>query len=193
EQLEILIRIGAFRFTGKTKYELMWEKNAALDPQRQREGRFATGTLFEHPHEDFTLPRLHEGPNDQAFDEIELLGFPLCSPFELLAPGHDHEGILAEHLPRFVGRIVTILGYYVCKRDVRTVKGEWMAFGTWLDREGRFFDTTHFPDFLQRHPFRGKGIYRIEGRVVEEFGFPSLEAVRMQRLPFVRDERYDEA
>jgi DNA polymerase-3 subunit alpha len=41
-------------------------------------------------------------------------------------------------------------------------------------------------------PFRGKGIYKIEGKVVEEYGFPSIEVVKMERLPFVQDERYVE-
>jgi DNA polymerase-3 subunit alpha len=35
-------------------------------------------------------------------------------------------------------------------------------------------------------------VYRIEGKVVEEYGFPSLEVVKMERLPFRRDERYGE-
>ncbi len=65
-----------------------------------------------------------------------------------------------------------------------------MHFGTWLDREGRFFDTTHFPNFAKLSPFRGKGIYRIEGRVAEEYGFPSIEVVKMERLAWRRDERY---
>ncbi len=65
-----------------------------------------------------------------------------------------------------------------------------MAFGTWIDRNGQFFDTTHFPDFLKRHPFRGKGIYFIKGKVTEDFGFPSVEVIGMERLPYVQDERY---
>ena len=44
EQLEILIRIGAFRFTGMNKYELMWEKNAVFNPGKKRVG---TGSLFD--------------------------------------------------------------------------------------------------------------------------------------------------
>ena len=65
-----------------------------------------------------------------------------------------------------------------------------MHFGTWLDCEGHFLDTTHFPPSLKRSPFAGKGIYRIRGKVVEDFGFFSLEVIDMERLPFRKDERY---
>ena len=62
-------------------------------------------------------------------------------------------------------------------------------FGTW-DSEGRFFDTTHFPPSLARYPFKGRGCYLIEGRIVDDFDFPSMEVDKMERLPYVRDERY---
>ena len=189
EQLEILIRIGAFRFTGKNKYELMWEKNAVFNPKRGFNGSM---NLFGDSAEQFELPNLQEGAYDQAFDEIELLGFPLCTPFELLATDikQYYNCILAKDFKKYKGRMVAILGYYVCKKDVRTSNNKLMNFGTWLDTEGHFFDTTHFPNFLKQSPFRGKGIYRIEGKVVEEFGFPSIEVVQMRLLPLVKDERY---
>jgi DNA-directed DNA polymerase III PolC len=188
EQLEILIRIGAFRFTGKSKYELMWEKNAVFNPRR----RPAQGlTLFEEENPlSYQLPYLHEGENDQAFDEIELLGFPLSSPFDLLKRDDCDDCIDATNLAYYKNRMVKILGYYVCKKDVRTVNRKHMAFGTWIDRKGNFFDTTHFPGFLKNHPFRGKGVYLIEGKVVLEYGFPSMEVIGMERLAFVEDGRY---
>jgi len=193
EQLDLLIRIGAFRFTGRSKYELMWEKFAALDP---REKYDPTLPLFENPGTNFTLPNLKEGPFDQAFDEIELLGFPLCSPFSLLEE-EPSGGVPAEQLGKFTGRMVQCYGYYVCRKHVQITPGlspgqsKTMYFGTWLDPDGHYFDTTHFPAFLQQGPFTGKGVYRIEGKVTEDFGFPGIEVVRMERLPFRRDERGD--
>lgn len=187
DQLEILIRIGAFRFTGKNKYELMWEKNAAFNPNHRFE---ASLSLFDDQVEAFRLPNLKEGQYDQAFDEIELLGFPLCSPFELLAEQGAYDCIDVTFFEARVLHHVRILGYYVCKKDVRASNGKMMAFGTWIDRKGQFFDTTHFATALKQFPFKGKGIYQIEGRLVEEFGFQSIEVARMERLAFVGDERY---
>ncbi|MCB0705595.1 MAG: DNA polymerase III subunit alpha [Saprospiraceae bacterium] len=186
EQLDILIRIGAFRFTGYNKYELMWQKNAVFNPQKRFEN---SGLLFADKAENYKLPELREGPHDQAFDEIELLGFPICSPFDLLEET-PYDGIMAKQLSKNNQRIIVIYGYYVCKKEVRTVKDTRMTFGTWLDRQGHYFDTTHFPQSLTASPFRGKGLYRIEGKVVEEFGFYSIEVLRMTRLPFRKDERY---
>lgn len=75
-----------------------------------------------------------------------------------------------------VGNLVTI-------KNVRTVKREMMHFGTFLDPAGEFFDTVHFPDSLKKYPFRGMGVYLILGKVVEEFGYPSLEVEKMAKLP----------
>jgi len=186
EQLEILIRIGAFRFTGLNKYELMWEKNAVHNPLVKHYGEKG---LFETEGDHFVLPELEEGEYEQAFDEIELLGFPLCSPFDLLTT--DFRGdIKAAQLKNHMGKNVKMIGYYVTRKHVTTVNRRHMSFGTWLDDQGHFFDTTHFPPSLAKYPFRGKGCYLILGKIVEDFDFPSLEVIRMERLPYVKDERY---
>jgi DNA polymerase-3 subunit alpha len=65
-----------------------------------------------------------------------------------------------------------------------------MAFGTFYDTESNFFDTTHFPPSLKDSPFAGKGVYLIKGRVVEEFGFYSLEVTHMKKLATKTDSRY---
>ncbi|MBK7965553.1 MAG: hypothetical protein IPK10_09830 [Bacteroidetes bacterium] len=86
-------------------------------------------------------------------------------------------------LPDLIGKEISIQGYLVTTKPTRTAKGEYMAFGTWLDVDGYFFDTTHFPRVIKQHPFRGKGIYTIKGRVDEEFGFCSITVSEMEKLP----------
>lgn len=187
EQLEILIRIGAFRFTGMNKYELMWEKNAVHNPLIKH--AYAGEMLFDTEPEDYTLPILAETEHEQAFDEIELLGFPLCSPFDLLQTSFRGD-ITAARMKDHIGRTVRMVGYYVCRKWVTTSKGDIMNFGTMTDVEGRFFDTVHFPQSLKAYPFKGKGTYIVLGKVVEDFGFPSLEVSQMEKLPWVKDARY---
>ena len=153
-----------------------------------REG-FGTLTLFEDEPAEYVIPALQEGPYDQAFDEIELLGFPLCSPFDLLQATPLGLTLAREMIGR-AGSTVQMLGYYVARKHVTTVRKEHMNFGTWLDREGHFFDTTHFPPSLAKYPFQGRGCYRITGQVVEDFAFPSMDVIRMEKLPWVKDERY---
>jgi DNA-directed DNA polymerase III PolC len=186
EQLDLLIRIGAFRFTGLNKYELMWEKNAVFNPMVRHNG---TGHLFKTEADNFVLPELKEGPHDQAFDEIELLGFALSDPFSLLSSDFKGE-IVAAQLMENLGRTITILGYFVTRKYVRTIHQKLMNFGTFIDTNGHFFDTVHFPISLNQYPYKGPGCYAIKGKVVEEFGFPSIEVGQMEKLPFVKDERY---
>jgi len=186
DQLEILIRIGAFRFTGMNKYELMWEKNAVHNPLVKHHN---TASFFRAESEDYDLPVLAETEHEQAFDEIELLGFPLSSPFSLLE-SKDLGQIVARQMPAAMGRVVVMVGYYVTRKQVTTVNRKHMSFGTWIDVEGKYFDSTHFPPSMARFPFKGKGCYRITGRIVEDFGFPSMEVTKMEKLPFVKDERY---
>lgn len=186
EQLEILIRIGAFRFTVMNKYELMWEKNAVYNPAIKHA---QTATLFDFDTEHFDLPILEEEEHEQAFDEIEILGFPLCSPFDLLTQ-EVAEDTHTKDLTTRIGKFVTMMGYYVARKDVMTSNYKLMNFGTWLDRDGLYFDSTHFPPSLAKYPFKGKGMYLMKGKVVEDFGFPSIEVTSMIKLPFVKDGRY---
>ena len=87
------------------------------------------------------------------------------------------------------GRQVCMYAYLVTTKPVRTIKGEQMYFGCFVDCEGNFLDTVHFPDSVRKHPFRGRAVYRLCGRVVEEAGFFSLEVYSMEKLPRKPDPR----
>jgi DNA polymerase-3 subunit alpha len=63
-----------------------------------------------------------------------------------------------------------------------------MQFGTFYDEDGEVFDTTHFPGSARKFPFRGKGFYRIKGKVVEDFGYPMIEVHFMEKLPMVANQ-----
>ncbi|MCE9538541.1 MAG: DNA polymerase III subunit alpha, partial [Bacteroidetes bacterium] len=184
EQLRILIRIGAFRFIGKSKKELLWEIHSILGSQKKTAPK---KELFEISKKEFQLPALQHHPYDDALDEIEILGFPLCSPFSLLKDPVKNN-LNVQELIQHVNENISIIGYYVTHKRTRTIKGQDMSFGTFLDSNGYFFDTTHFPNALAKHPFIGKGCYLIKGKVVEEFGFPSIEVNYMEKLSFLNRE-----
>ena len=179
EQLRLLIRIGAFRFTGKSRQELMWDVHLQMGGKRRTTPH---RELFSEQAGEYILPVLEKEPYGDALDETELLGFPLCSPFDLIKQKGNDGGMRARDLPKHKGRQVRLLGYYVTMKPTRTVKGEEMAFGTFLDREGIFFDTVHFPPALRAYPFRGKSVYEITGKVTEEFGVWSVEAETLRRV-----------
>ena len=65
-----------------------------------------------------------------------------------------------------------------------------MYFGTFLDRDGHFIDTVHFPPVAAKFPFRGKGVYTITGRVLEEFECINIEVSAIYRLAIIEDPRY---
>ncbi|HEX8041260.1 MAG TPA: DNA polymerase III subunit alpha, partial [Chryseosolibacter sp.] len=181
EQLRILIRIGAFRFTGKDKQRLLWE--GMLHVTRGKTKR-AGDTLFNTEPKEYPLPRLTRHAVEDAFDEIELLGFCLCDPFNLLTTP-DRGDTTARELMNKVGRQVHMFGYVVTTKEAATRTKETMHFGTFLDHEGRVFDTAHFPDAAKKYPFRGRGFYEIHGKVVEDFGVPVVEVRRMIKCPIV--------
>jgi DNA polymerase-3 subunit alpha len=187
EQLILLIRLDAFRFTGKTKKQLLWEVHMLLGKSSQIPD---TPMLFCEQPKEFVLPDLEQSRLEDTYDEIELLGFPVTlSGFELLETSFRGE-IAAKDLLVQIGKKIRILGNLVTIKYVHTVKGEWMHFGCFLDRYGEFFDTVNFPDSLKEYPFRGYGIYLVLGVVTEEFGFPSITVEKMAKLPFRKDPRY---
>ena len=182
EQVLILIRIGAFRFTSKPKKELLWDAHLVVNKTGVKVEKPAQ--LFHANEPDYKFPDLEDSFIENAYDEIELLGFPLCSPFDLIATTKG-ESIRAKELCNNLGKQVQILGSVVAVKDTRTVKGERMNFATFVDQDGYFFDSTHFPQVVKQSPFRGRGIYRLNGKVACEFGFFSLEASYMEKIPYL--------
>ncbi|HEV2353516.1 MAG TPA: hypothetical protein VGR89_04695, partial [Puia sp.] len=81
------------------------------------------------------------------------------------------------------GKTITVLGYHVTDKPVRTVRNELMSFGTFLDASKDWIDTIHYPDVHRRYPPRA-GFYRITGKVVEEFGVNSIEVAHMEKIGF---------
>ena len=129
------------------------------------------------------MPELISTKLEDAYHELELLGFPVTlSMFDLLKTKFRGD-VQTSNLLKYVCRTVKMVGWYVCEKTVRTKNNKKMWFGTFLDAEGNFFDTTHFPNSTPAYPFRGTGCYLILGRVIEEFGSPSVEVVKFAKLP----------
>jgi DNA polymerase-3 subunit alpha len=191
EQLLILIKTGGFRFTGKTKSQLLWEAHLVQKTDKKASLQLTSGMgkLFNESRKKYKLPELEHAPLEDAYDEIEILGFPVTmSYFDMLRTSFRGE-IIAAGLDNNVDRMVRMVGLLVTIKYVRTVKGEMMHFGTFLDVTGEMFDTTHFPDSLKQYPFRGPGVYLILGKVVTEFGYASVEVEKLAKLELKSDPR----
>ena len=185
EQLLLLIRINAFRFTGLPKATLMWK--AYLLTGKKPVSHMPL--LFAPPEKRFHFPEPECAPLQDAYDELELLGFTVSvSPFDMLQTTFRGD-IMARDMLSNTGKSLRMVGYLVNVKYVRTVKNEQMHFGCFLDAGGAFFDTVHFPATSKQWPFRGSGIYLLKGVLTEEFGYPSLQIQKMARLPMKPDPR----
>lgn len=186
EQVVILIRMGAFRFTGRSKAHLLWEAHLILG---KRKKTVPGPSLFRSTVRNYRLPQMEDNILENAYDEIELLGFPLSMSYFDMLEKQGGGWVTAKSLPYSAGKNIEIDGWLITTKYVRTIKNEIMHFAAFLDRNGDFFDTVHFPASLQRYPFRGDGVYRVRGVVVEEYGFPSIEARELVKLPLKNDPR----
>jgi DNA polymerase-3 subunit alpha len=187
DQLRLLIRVGAFRFTGINKKKLLWEAHMMVNPiKKDRKNE-----LFDMEPKKYKLPKLKDSWIDDAFDEIELLGFSLCSPLKLLKEELNNS-LIAKDLKNHINQTVEIIGYLVTTKNTQTSKGERMYFGTFLDLEGLWIDTVHFPPSARAFPFNGPGCYKLKGKVVEEFDHITIEVEQMKRLATLNREDHVE-
>lgn len=186
ETLQILIFIGAFRFTGKQKHELLIEARFLMAGHRPDTRQLI---LLEEPTKEYQLPAIERDPFEDAFDEIEILGFPVSfSPFDLLQTKY-RGSVMTKNLTKFHKQQVKMLAYLISRKHVPTKKGA-MFFGTWIDVEGEYFDTAHFPNCLEEYPFQGGGCYLLLGTVEVDFHFPTITIHKMAKMPFIPDPRY---
>ena len=180
EQLVLLIRGGAFSFTKKPRAELLWQAYLGKSDGKKEQPE----TLFKLENQYFEFPDLKTNALQNAYDEIELYGFPVSLTwFDLLKTNFRGE-LMACQMLNFVGQRYRMLGKLVTVKNFRTCKGDPMALATFVDATGEAFDTVHFPQSLKSWPFKGDGVYLLLDKVTEEFGQPSLEVEKMDRLGY---------
>lgn len=203
EQARILARVGAFRFTGRCKPQLLWD---LVLMHRGKAQASSNADLFFTRVEEPRLPPLHDNPISDAHDELELLGFPLCDPFTLVEGAEEQAGggrsLITDHrspptirkhdMPNHLGKRVSMLGYLIHVKAIDTHHGQRMTFGSFIDPAGDLWDSTQFPQVAARYPFRGRGVYRFTGVVEEEFGHCTLRTEGFGKLPWKPDPRFGE-
>ncbi|MEY3598676.1 MAG: hypothetical protein RL521_1098 [Bacteroidota bacterium] len=186
EQCVLLIRVGALRFTGEPKKRLLWKAQIYFNQKMDD----AQSTLFGVERKTFEIPELEHHPLEEVYDQMELLGFPLTSPFQWVAEAKEPH-VCAKDLPQHLGQEVVAYGYYITAKSTRTSKGERMYFGNFIDEQGEFLDTAHFPSTqLRNMQWQGPGVYYLKGRVIEEMGVMNIEVHAMRKLAYQEDPRY---
>lgn len=185
KQLLLIIRIDALRDFPESRKELLWKAHLS-----HNKNKVPTPELFSLERKEYKLPALHDCVLERAFEQMELLGFPLCNPFDLLAkplPPHT----LSKGIPSKNGYPVICYGYLVSSKQSKTIRGDYMLFGNFIDITGHIFDSVHFPAVAQKYRFQGKGIYEITGVVSEEFGHYSINTQQLKKMNFRGDIRYE--
>lgn len=181
EQLNTLISIGAFSFTGKPKKKLLWEANF-LQKKNKVVAAGAMSMFKEKPVE-FELPEMNDLRIDDLYDQIEILGFPLSNPFEL-ADADPQKFVAAKDIKNHLGKNITVLAYFITRKHVITKTKNEMFFGTFVDSNLDWIDTVHFPHVAAKFPLHTTGFYKISGKVVEDFGVYSIEVNYLQRVGY---------
>ncbi|BCR03046.1 DNA-directed DNA polymerase [Desulfuromonas versatilis] len=171
--IRLLIKAGCFdALEGKQKRpRLLWELLSREAPAAQ-----ATGSLFEAARPALPSP---PGYDDATVlrQELETLGMLVsCHP---LVPYRRQLGALrrieAAQLGNWVGRYVTLVGWWVTGKVVQTHRGEPMEFISFEDTSASF-DTTFFPRAYTRfcRKLSRARPYVLKGKVDEEFGVATL-------------------
>lgn len=115
ETLQTLIFVGAFRFTGKQKHELLIEARFLLSKNQYRT---KTISLFDQLQRDYQLPVIQRDLFEDAFDEIEILGFPVSySIFDLLKTKYRGH-VLVKDLLKYHKKQVKMLAYLISRKHV---------------------------------------------------------------------------
>src|SRR5204863_3657920 len=109
EQLNSLVSIGAFRFTGKSKKQLLWEANFLQKNNKTHAS--GSSLLFKEKPFEFTLPEMKDDPLDDLYDEMEILGFTLSNPFSMV-DDDPVKYVAGKDLSKHKGIVVTVLVYF---------------------------------------------------------------------------------
>ncbi len=185
EALAMLIRCGAFDFTGRPRPGLFLE--ADLQDRLKPKG---PELLPCRPADDWSPPDYDE--LHRLRDEWTLLGFvvrpPLFSLFRRPPPGAGPPFIRSDQLAEHCGRLVRLRGLVATARRAQTRKGGLVQFVSLQDEHG-LVETTLFPGECPHVPHLTMGPYMATGVVEEQYGVFTITAreFRPRRAATVRE------
>lgn len=187
EQITVLLRINAFRFTNKNKTTLLWEATYKLKaiPANQKKEQ---GKLFAMQHKSFAIPKLQNHWLENVYDEMELLGFSIHDYFSLVTEALQSH-IKAKEMILYTNKNVLIYGKLVTTRFNKTSQGKLMRLSTFIDADGNYFDAVHFTNVVHAYPINGMGIYACYGKITNRYGFCSMNVIKSKKMSIAGDPR----
>ncbi|MEM1223934.1 MAG: DNA polymerase III subunit alpha, partial [Verrucomicrobiota bacterium] len=131
-----MIFVGAFRGWDVPKGKLLIEAKKYFNHYDKDR---PNNSLFDIQTKSFDFPNIERDPIEDAFDELEGLGYPVSiSPFNLLKTSFRGD-VLVKDILNHINQEVRMLGYLVSIKDVpiKHKNGKHkMNFGTWIDANG---------------------------------------------------------
>lgn len=186
EQVRILIRMDAFRFTKIPKTNLLWQATFHANTSKNRKKQQVE--LFQIQQKKYKIPQLHSNRIENFYDEIELLGFTIQNYFSLLTENFCPH-IKAKEMHLNTDKNVLLYGQLVTTRYNKTSQGKLMRLSTFIDQEGNYFDAVHFTDVVEKYPINGMGIYACYGKITNRFGFCSMNIIQSKKMSIAPDPR----
>ncbi|MFY9242447.1 MAG: DNA polymerase III subunit alpha [Polaribacter sp.] len=180
EQLTILIKISAFRFTKKNKPALLWQALFRLQKSKINQ-KSIQEKLFTPKHKTFVLPEIKTHWIEDVYDEMELIGFTIHNYFKLVVD-EFHPHIKAREMHLHADKNVLLYGKLVNTRHNKTSQGKLMRLSTFIDADGFYFDAVHFTDVVHLYPINGMGIYACYGKITNRFGFCSMNIIESKKM-----------
>ena len=187
EQLTILIRINAFRFTKKPKTTLLWEATFRINGTKKNE-LLSQVKLFAVQHQKFKIPKLENHWLEDVYDQLELLDFTTYNYFSLVVEAY-HKHIKAKEMHKYADKNVLLYGKLVTTRYNKTSKGKLMRLSTFIDADGNYFDAVHFTNVVHLYPINGMGIYACYGKITNRFGFCSMNIIKSKKMSIALNPR----
>ncbi len=185
-----LILAGAFDAFDLPRPELLWKVRLLFGengtPARRR-GRTLFGTEAELDQPRIDFPVIKDYAKEQRVEsEFEVLGLSATAhPLEFFEEWLREKGAVpAAEVPRRIGEIISVGGWLVTTRRVRTNRGGFMRFITLEDRTGTI-EAVLFPDVYRRfgHLLRGYGPYLFKGQVEDAHGASTLTVGHVALAP----------
>src|SRR5690606_16507801 len=135
-------------------------------------------SLFPTVAKEWKLPGLTHTSLDDAYDDMELFGCTLDSPFDMLKkelPPH----ITASQFHQFKDRNIQTFGCLIQPQRLATCEGDRMSFGTYVDIKGHSIGAVHYPPALKAQPVAGPGVYALDAKVAGKYEHVSLEVTHL--------------
>jgi len=152
-EAEALIQAGAFDAFGRTRPALFWELHLLAQGKREEAPVNADRLFREHGGEYRTVPRLPDISRKKRTDqEWEALGLVVSThPLEYYAPLFQERALVSStDLPRYVDRVVMLVGWLIAERRVGLKGRGCMKFCTFEDPKG-VFEAVLFSETYQRY------------------------------------------